>query len=376
MANKFFAGFDRSTYPGDAVMTDIIRHTNIRWAGFYLAPAPSHPDTSWMSKRAFLQGLGFGLAPLYVGQQVAGPGSHHVSAAHGTIDAQDAAALAAHAGFPHGSIVFLDIEQGPPADPRTIDYYKAWVAELAEHTNYSPGVYCSFLHVADTLFHADSRPVFWVFNINRFTCIPGQATATRTLIPPDPPFPEPDPAGSGVSFARLWQMAQSVRCAIHAGPTTLTNVDFDSSVAADPSNPASYPGAIPEAPSTPAPMPMPVSPLPPSPPFLPGPLPMPIPISPLPPSPPMMPAPPFVWPLPQPQAPWTPVPVSPILIPAPQAPTAPPGPQPLPRGRQDCCSSILGLVSIVATTATVAITSITAIAGMGCQGAKDDNASP
>lgn len=374
MANKFFAGFDRSTYPGDTVMTDIIGHTNIRWAGFYLGPAPSHPDSSWMSKRAFLQGLGCGLAPLYVGQQVAGPGSHQVTAAQGVIDAQHAATLAAHAGFPHKSIIFLDIEQGPPADPRTIDYYKAWVAELAEHTNYSPGVYCSFLHVADTLFHADSRPVFWVFNINKFTCLPGQATATRALIGPDPPFPEPDPTASGVSFARLWQLAQSVRCTIHAGGSTLINVDFDSSAAADPSNPASYPGVVPEAP--PVPQPAPTLPAP-----APVPTPTPTPVFPAPPVPPNLPAPQLVRPSPQPQfpVPWIPAPPAPVwpsVIPAPQAPTPPPQPQPLPASRQDCCSAIVGLVSVVATTATVAITSITAIAAMGCHGAKGGSHSP
>jgi hypothetical protein len=238
-----FAGFDRGGYPGDAAMQAIIQNTNLSWCGFYLAPAPSHPDRSWMAKRAFLQGLGFGLAPIYVGQQVSGPGSHIVTAAQGTIDGQDAAQLATKAGFGPGSIVFLDVEQGPPVQPQTIAYCVAWVAALIAN-GCAPGVYCSHSGIAQALFNADNRPVFWVFNINAFTCVPSEVTAHRVLIPRDPPFPTPDPATSGVPFAKLLQFAQSnqpTKCGIRAGGLVVTNVDFDSSVASDPSNSATYP---------------------------------------------------------------------------------------------------------------------------------------
>lgn len=242
MANNFFAGFDVFGYPADTVMTRIIQNTNLRWCGFYLAPAPSQWNTSWMTKRAFLQGLGWGLAPIYVGQQVSGPGSHKVTAAQGTLDAQNAASLANKAGFAKGSIIFLDIEQGPPAQAATLAYYGAWVTELVAHTNYAPGVYCSFSQVAQALFNADSRPVFWVFNINKFTCDPTQVKPGRPLIPRTSPFPAPNPTSSGVSFAQLWQLAQGSQCGINAGGSSLAPVDFDSSVALDPSNPATYPG--------------------------------------------------------------------------------------------------------------------------------------
>src|ERR1017187_9251756 len=101
-----FAGFDRLAYPGDTVMKNVINETNLRWCGFYLAPAPSQGNTSWMAKRSFLTGLGWGLAPIYVGQQSDGLGSHTVTAAQGTLDAQDTAKLAKSAGFPSGSIIF------------------------------------------------------------------------------------------------------------------------------------------------------------------------------------------------------------------------------------------------------------------------------
>ena len=238
-----FAGFDRSVYPGDGVMQAIIQSTNLRWCGFYLAPAPSQPGTSWMTKRAFLQGLGWGLAPIYVGQQVQGRGSHTVTAAQGTIDGENAVQLASQAGFAPGSIIFLDVEQGPPPQPATIAYYQAWVAGLIAQ-GFAPGVYCSHSQLAQALFNADNRPVFWVFNINKFTCVPSQVTPQRSLITGNPPFPAPDPINSGISFAKLWQFAQSdqpTKCGINAGSSVLVNVDFDSSVASDPSNPVTYP---------------------------------------------------------------------------------------------------------------------------------------
>jgi len=373
MANNFFAGFDRSTYPGDPLMTAIIQNTNLCWCGFYLGPAPSHPDTSWMKQRAFLKGLGFGLAPLYVGQQVTGPGSHNVTAAQGKIDAQQAASLASLAGFPAGSIIFLDIEQGPPPDPKTIVYYRAWVEEFATNTKYAPGVYCSYSKVAAALFKADSRPVFWVFNINKFTCIPSQVTATRVLIPHNPPFPDPDPAQSGVAFAQLWQLAQGTECAINAGALALRNIDFDTSVARDPSNPSSYPLPVP-APAPRPPVPAPVAPQrvpsppherPPFPPPTPMPQPSPSPTAPqrVPSAPPVRPPVTPVTPPPVPAAPFLP-PQPPPWIPPVQAPT------PVPWTAYGgcscaCCVAIAGMVSLVATTATTSITAITAIAKMG-----------
>ncbi len=100
---SFFAGFDRLDYPGDTFMKTLYDETNLCWCGFYLAPAPSQgKGTSWMTKRSYLEQIGWGFAPLYLGQQTSGAGSHTVTAAQGKIDAQDAAKLAATAGFDTG----------------------------------------------------------------------------------------------------------------------------------------------------------------------------------------------------------------------------------------------------------------------------------
>ena len=80
------AGFDRSDYPGDAVMAWLKANTNLVWCGYYFGVAPSHSGTSWMGKRAHLVGAGWGIAPIYVGEQVIPPGSENPSAAKGAID--------------------------------------------------------------------------------------------------------------------------------------------------------------------------------------------------------------------------------------------------------------------------------------------------
>src|SRR5579875_3277028 len=81
-----FAGFDRTAFPGRAEMGWLRKNTNLTWCGYYLAPAPSHGDTGWMGNRAVLAGQGWGIAPVYVGQQVTGPGSHDSSLATGQAD--------------------------------------------------------------------------------------------------------------------------------------------------------------------------------------------------------------------------------------------------------------------------------------------------
>jgi hypothetical protein len=96
-------------------------NTNLTWCGYYLGPAPSHTSTSWMGQRAALLAGGWGIAPLYVGQQIKGPGRHKVSAAQGSADGLDAAHLMQSEGFAAGTCVYLDLEDGPPFKPPRTD---------------------------------------------------------------------------------------------------------------------------------------------------------------------------------------------------------------------------------------------------------------
>src|SRR3954465_14493557 len=101
-------GFDAFAFPGAAAMLWLRQNANFRFTGFYLAPAPRHPDASWMGSRAFLAANGWGTIPTYVGLQVEDGGlSPSTGAQHG----QHAAALMQQAGFPFGSVVYLDLEK-------------------------------------------------------------------------------------------------------------------------------------------------------------------------------------------------------------------------------------------------------------------------
>jgi hypothetical protein len=214
-----FLGFDRSGYPGNNVMQRLRAEAQIDFTGFYLAPAPSHGNTGWMGTRAFLLGLGFGFAPIYVGQQQSPPGSLNLTPAQGTIDGHNAAQLAATAGFPSGSVVYLDIETGPPAQPPFFAYYKAWVQSLIDN-GFKPGVYCSH-HLAAGFIAADNRAVPWVFQL---AAIGGSFT---------PPLPRPDPSQSSFSGAKVLQYAQNANLTL--GTTVIKPVDLNTALMADPS---------------------------------------------------------------------------------------------------------------------------------------------
>ena len=224
-----YAGCDLAGYPGDAAMTALWSNTNLKWCGFYLTPAPNQgAKLGWMGKRAFLTGLGFGLAPIYVGEQqikVCPTCSAKPSTQKGTTDAADAIALATSAGFPSGSVIYLDIETGDKVNDPMRDYYKSWVAGIISG-GFVPGVYCSFM-IARQLKSFDSRPVFWVFNISKYA---GGAKASYQT-----PLPAPEPLLSSIEFSTNWQLAQAVGSVKMPGQT-VANIDLDSASVPNPSS--------------------------------------------------------------------------------------------------------------------------------------------
>ena len=224
-----YAGLDRSGYPGDAAMTALWNNTNLRWCGFYLTPAPNQgANLGWMTKRDFLVSLGWGLAPIYVGEQqikVCNTCSANPSTAKGATDASDAINLATTAGFPPGSVIYLDIETGDEVNAPMRDYYQSWVAGIIAG-GFLPGVYCSHV-IARQLKGFDSRPVFWVFNINKYA---GGAGASYHN-----PLPAPDSLLSGIEFSTNWQLAQRVGSVKLPGQT-VANIDLDSATVPDPSS--------------------------------------------------------------------------------------------------------------------------------------------
>ncbi|HUH12263.1 MAG TPA: glycoside hydrolase domain-containing protein [Longimicrobiales bacterium] len=151
-------GFDTRSYPGPAVMRAWRDSSPYRWVGFYLTGAPCYTGTSWSGRRAELEGMGWGLAVLFVGEQdwARGADAHladppaqadprctrdNLSAARGAADAATAHEAAAREGFPAGTAVFLDVERVDSVSPQLAAYVKGWADGVFERGRYEPALY-------------------------------------------------------------------------------------------------------------------------------------------------------------------------------------------------------------------------------------------
>lgn len=218
-------GFDCFAFPGQAKMQWLRAHTPLAWCGYYLAPAPSHTDPSWMGTRALLQAAGWGLAPIHVGQQLAGPGSHIVTAAQGSLDGAAAATLMTAEGFAPGTTVFLDLEDGPPlAAPRT-GYVAAW-ANAVTAAGFAPGIYCSHGCAAEAQALVPAARI-WAYRVATDSVHDIQAAAIQA----------PAPAACGYPGAALWQHDQNARLILPASPANRLVVDLSTALTADPCAP-------------------------------------------------------------------------------------------------------------------------------------------
>lgn len=242
-----YAGFDRAARPTLAQMQALRDKTNLVWCGYYLK-APSQSGKTWRGSRADLVAQGWGLAPIFVGQQTAqsGPGSHIVTAAQGSIDGANAAVDMREEGFPLGSWVYLDLENGPPFGVMQRAYVAAWV-DSVEANGYRAGVYGSYLIASEV---KSLRPSIrmWVFHVPTVRQHPVQGVS----------FPVPDPQTSGFPGATIWQREMSAQLAAFDGLL----VDLDVASVRDPSAPGEaadvkVPVKPPPPPDIPAPQPTP-----------------------------------------------------------------------------------------------------------------------
>jgi hypothetical protein len=216
-----YAGFDRSDPPTADQRAFLKKYSTARWLGGYL-PSPSHPARTWCGLWRVLREEGWGLAPVYVGQQVMGPGEHVVTEAQGAIAGEDAARQMAAEGFPPGSFVYLDHES-PSPEFITSGYTAAWIDAVVAG-GFGAGVYCSFLQGAQ-MAALRSGVRIWVYRV---------PTVNRTNYPTDD-FPDLDPATSGFSGAFAWQLRDNIAIPDKADPSGWTVVDLDSAAMPDPS---------------------------------------------------------------------------------------------------------------------------------------------
>ncbi len=219
-------GFDASAFPGLVPMTWLKNNTNLVWCGYYLGAAnTSHPGTDWLGQRAALVALGYGLAPLYVGEQEpTAPvlGNKNPSAAKGTLDGAQAIALMHGEGFPVGTTVYLDVEDGS-LSPLMQGYVGAWI-DAFNGQDFSPGVYCSHLIAAAVVaLRPATAPRIWAFKLTTQTGGPLGGTN----------FPTQDPSGCGYP-ADAWQWAQQCQLNLPGTPVNHLVVDLSTAITPDP----------------------------------------------------------------------------------------------------------------------------------------------
>ena len=216
---KEFVGFDRNEYPGDSRLAGL--HEHFAFAGYWLNNPPGESTNSWAGKRQTLRDAGFGFLVLWNGRldaeilraQKAGT----TPASLGQRDAAAAVAAARREGFPAGTILFLDQEQGGRLLPEQAAYFFGWTEQVGASTD-KPGAYLSGQASPDgtapdgtklTITTAEDvrqqvaarhlhSVVFWVA---QDACPPAPGCVARA----------PQLQESGTTDAAVWQYAQSPR---------------------------------------------------------------------------------------------------------------------------------------------------------------------
>jgi hypothetical protein len=204
-----YLGFDRNNYPGDQNLK-ALRQT-FSFAGYWLSRPPSARVNTWIGKRPKLQAAGFGFLVLFNGRLYADLKTVSRATALGKSDARVAATAGNREGFPGDTIIFLDQEQGGRMLPEQKAYIYAWVDGVMA-AGFRAGIYCSGIEAEegrgttivtanDIRQNAHGRKI--VYFVTDDACPP----APGCVFPRKPP----SPVESGISFADVWQFAQSPR---------------------------------------------------------------------------------------------------------------------------------------------------------------------
>lgn len=204
-----FLGFDRNGYPGDENLRTL-RQT-FAFAGYWLNDPPGAKTNNWVGKREAIESAGFGFLVLFNGRLYADLRNVARAKALGKSDAQAAVDAAKREGFPVGTVIFLDQEQGGRMLPEQKAYIYRWVDGVTAG-GFRAGVYCSGIGAKDddgTIIvtaddirqNADGRKIVYF--------------VTNDACPPSPgcvfPNKAPQAKDSGIDFADVWQFAQSPR---------------------------------------------------------------------------------------------------------------------------------------------------------------------
>lgn len=214
-----YAGFDRNVYPGDAALPALRQH--FAFTGYWLTNPPGETTNTWVGKREILRQNGFGFVVVANGKldreilkaQRAGTPPKRL----GQQDGAAAAAAARREGFPSGTVLFLDQEEGGRLFGEQADYLLAWTEAVAA-TQYRPGVYASGQPVNDGK-DAQGRPatITTIQDIRQRVAAghlhPVEFWVAQDACPPAPGcvLHPPAPNASGMGEVLVWQYAQSPR---------------------------------------------------------------------------------------------------------------------------------------------------------------------
>jgi Domain of unknown function (DUF1906) len=209
-----YLGFDRNNFPGAAALP-ALRKT-FSFTGYWLNTPPSARSNTWTGKRRILRQYGFGFQVLFNGRRY-GELQDGDPQSLGKSDARTAVAAVRREGFPYGTIIFIDQEEGGRLLAAQKAYIFAWAAAV-NASGYRAGIYCSAMPAteqsgaqvvtAKDLYDNGGRYqlTFWVYN---------------TASPPSPgctfPHTHVPPSASGIPFASVWQFGQSPRPKDFAG---------------------------------------------------------------------------------------------------------------------------------------------------------------
>jgi hypothetical protein len=236
----YYAGFDLKTYPGIDTMTWLKGNTNLKWCGYYLAPAPNRGPSGWNGQYSTISGQ-WGILPIYVGQQDPRTATNNytpssiLTSDQGAIDGADAANLVAGDGFAQGAYVYLDWEYGGIDGDGATDYIKAWISAVVADGRAMPGIYCSHVvaqgiaNLIDTI-NPTPNVRFWCWKVPNANAHPFQGDLAN--------IPMLDPSGCGFGGADSWQREQNAVVTFpDDAPVGSLQMDFNTSALADPGAP-------------------------------------------------------------------------------------------------------------------------------------------
>ena len=204
-----YLGFDRNDYPGDENLRTL-RET-FSFAGYWLNHPPGTAANTWTGKRQIVQSAGFGFLVLFNGRLLSELKNPENARALANSDSRRGVVAAQREGFPVGTIIFLDQEEGGRLLPEQRTYLHGWV-DGVNASRFRAGVYCSgiaakeagsagVITADDIRQNAGGRKV--VYFVANDACPPSPGCAFSK--------PAPTPGSSGISFAEVWQFVQSPR---------------------------------------------------------------------------------------------------------------------------------------------------------------------